>query len=92
MAAGNGAGYVTDDLRDLVVSFDPAGGRVEGVVQLSGRPVAMVRDGRDLWVADMVDNHVVEVDAGTLASCGPCRCRRGLPAWPCSAATCGSPR
>ena len=66
LAQGDGAAYVTDDLRDLLLRFDPGSGRVEGSVHLAGRPTAMVLDGRDLWVADMVDNQVVEVDARTL--------------------------
>jgi len=66
LAQGAGAGYVTDDRRDLLLRFDPGSGRVEGSVHLAGRPTAMVLDGRDLWVADMVDNQVVEVDARTL--------------------------
>ena len=66
LAQGAGAAYVTDDRRDLLLRFDPGSGRVEGSVHLAGRPTAMVLDGRDLWVADMVDNQVVEVDARTL--------------------------
>ena len=67
MAEGDGAGFVTDDRRDLLVKFSPSDGRVEGSVHLAGRPVDLVLDGGHLWVADMVDNQVVEVDAGTLA-------------------------
>ena len=66
LAQGGGAAYVTDDRRDLLLRFDPGSGRVEGSVHLAGRPTAMVLAGRDLWVADMVDNQVVEVDARTL--------------------------
>jgi len=66
LAQGDGAAYVTDDRRDLLLRFDPGSGRVEGSVHLAGRPTAMVLAGRDLWVADMVDNQVVEVDARTL--------------------------
>ncbi len=66
LARGAGAAYVTDDRRDLLLRFDPGRGRVEGSVHLAGRPTAMVLEGRDLWVADMVDNQVVEVDARTL--------------------------
>jgi len=66
LAQGDGAAYVTDDLRDLLLRFDPGSGRVEGSVHLAGRPTAMVLDGRDLWVADMLDDEVVEVDARTL--------------------------
>jgi len=66
LAQGDGAAYVTDDRRDLLLRFDPGSGRVVGSVHLAGRPTAMVLDGRDLWVADMVDNQVVEVDARTL--------------------------
>ena len=66
LAQGDGAAYVTDDRRDLLLRFDPGSGRVEGSVHLAGRPTAMVLDGRHLWVADMVDNQVVEVDAPTL--------------------------
>ena len=46
--------------------FDPATGRVQGSVHLAGRPTAMVLDAGRLWVADMVDNQVVEVDPRTL--------------------------
>ena len=67
VAEGEGAGFVTDDQRDLLVKFSPGDGRVEGSVHLAGRPVALVRDGGHLWVADRVDDEVVEVDAGTLA-------------------------
>ena len=66
LAQGGGAAYVTDDLRDLLVRFDPGSGRVEGSVHLAGRPTAMVLAGGDLWVADMVDNQVVEVDTHSL--------------------------
>ncbi len=67
VAEGDGAGFVTDDRRDLLVKFSPSDGRVEGSVHLAGRPVDLVLDGGHLWVADMVDNQVVEVEAGTLA-------------------------
>ncbi len=66
LAQGDGAAYVTDDRRDLLLRFDPGSGRVEGSVHLAGRPTAMVLDGRHLWVADMVDNQVVEVEAPSL--------------------------
>jgi len=66
VAQGGGAAYVTDDRRDLLFRFHPGRGRVEDSVHLAGRPTAMVLAGRDLWVADMVDNEVVEVDAGSL--------------------------
>jgi len=66
LAQGDGAAFVTDDRRDLLLRFDPGSGRVEGSVHLAGRPTAVVLAGRDLWVADMVDNQVVEVDASTL--------------------------
>ena len=66
VAQGDGAAYVTDDLRNLLLRFDPSNGKVEGKLQLAGRPAAMVLDGGDLWIAQMVDNEVVEVDASTL--------------------------
>jgi len=66
VAEGGGVAYVTDDRRDLLLRFDPATGRVEGSVHLAGRPTAMVLHAGDLWVADMVDNEVVEVDAHSL--------------------------
>ena len=65
MARGRCA-YVTDDRRDLLLRFDPATGRTGRSVHLAGRPTAMVLDGGRLWVADMVDNQVVEVDAASL--------------------------
>ena len=66
LAQGDGAAYVADDRRDLLLRFDPGSGRVEGSVHLAGRPTAMVLDGQHLWVADMVDNQVVEVEAPSL--------------------------
>jgi streptogramin lyase len=66
LAQGDGAAYVTDDQRDLLLRFDPGSGRVEGSVHLAGRPTAMVLDGHHLWVADAVDNQVVEVEAPSL--------------------------
>ncbi len=67
VAEGDGAGFVTDDQRDLLVKFSPGDGRVEGSVHLAGRPVDLVLDRGRLWVADTVDNEVVEVEARTLA-------------------------
>jgi hypothetical protein len=66
VAEGGGAGYVTDDTRDVVEKFDPANGRVEATTKLSGRPVAMVLVGSDLWVANAVSNTVAEVAAASL--------------------------
>ena len=66
VAQGDGAAFVTDDLRNLLLRFDPSNGKAEGKLQLAGRPAAMVLDGGDLWIAQMVDNEVVEVDARTL--------------------------
>ena len=66
VATTGGAGYVTDDLRDLLLRFDPATGRTGPSVHLAGRPTALAVAGGHLWVADMVDNQVVEVDPATL--------------------------
>ena len=66
LAQDDGAAYVTDDLRDLLLRFDPGSGRVERSVHLEGRPAAMVLGAGHLWVADAVDNEVVEVDPRSL--------------------------
>jgi DNA-binding beta-propeller fold protein YncE len=66
VAEGDGAGFATDDLRSLLVSFDPSTGHQRGSVHLMGRPVALLLLGRDLWVADMVSDTVQEVDARSL--------------------------
>jgi streptogramin lyase len=63
---GRGASYATDDLRDLIVRFDPGNGKVEDSLHLAGRPTAMVLASGRLWVADMVDNAVDEVDVPRL--------------------------
>ena len=66
LAEQGGSAWVTDDLRDLLLRFDPTTGRVEHSVHLPGRPVALVLAQGHLWVADAVDNQVVEVDPSTL--------------------------
>jgi YVTN family beta-propeller protein len=66
VAQGDGAGWVTDDLKSLLIRFDPATGRTRGSVHLSGRPVAVVLDGGDAWVANMVSNTVQEISTTTL--------------------------
>jgi YVTN family beta-propeller protein len=66
LARGIGGAWVTDDLRDRLIRFDPSDGRTEQFVHLSGRPVAMLLAGADLWVADMVSNSVEEVVARSL--------------------------
>jgi hypothetical protein len=60
------AAWVTDDLRNVLVRFDPTTGRQERSVHLPGRPVAMVLARGHVWVADAVDDQVVEVDPATL--------------------------
>jgi serine/threonine-protein kinase len=62
VASGPDGGYVSDDQRDVVERFDPATGRVEAESsRLSGRPVALVLAGADLWIAEAVTDSVVEV-------------------------------
>ena len=58
--------WVTDDLRNLLIAFDPTTGKAGHSIHLAGRPVAMVLANGHLWVADAVDNQVVEVDPSTL--------------------------
>jgi DNA-binding beta-propeller fold protein YncE len=53
--------WATDDIRDVLVQFDPTSGRTLATVHLNGRPVAMIADAGDLWVANMVSNTVQEV-------------------------------
>jgi streptogramin lyase len=67
---GDGGAWVTDDLRDRLLRFDPATGRTGTSVKLGGRPVAMVLAGADLWVANMVSNTVEEYVARTLRKIG----------------------
>ncbi len=66
LAEQGSAAWVTDDLRNVLVRFDPATGRQDRSVHLPGRPVAMVLAQGHLWVADAVDDQVVEVDPATL--------------------------
>lgn len=66
VAQGDGGAWVTDDIDDRLISFDPTTGHTERSVALAGRPVAMILNGRDLWVADMVKNLVEEFSAGDL--------------------------
>jgi DNA-binding beta-propeller fold protein YncE len=61
-----GRAYVTDDLRDLLVAFDPATGRTLGSVHLNGRPVDVIAAGGEIWVANMVSNTIQEVSPGAL--------------------------
>ena len=42
VAEQGASAWVTDDLRDLLVAFDPATGKAEHSMHLAGRPVAMV--------------------------------------------------
>jgi streptogramin lyase len=63
---GDGGAWLTDDLHDRLIRFDPKTGHTEGSVHLSGRPVALVLLGRHLWVADMVSNAVEELTVSTL--------------------------
>jgi hypothetical protein len=89
VASGDGAGFVTDDQRDVVERFDPATRSVEAATHLSGRPVAMVLHGADLFIAEMVTNTVLEVTASSLKVVRGWRCRRDRRVWRCSARTCG---
>ena len=66
MAQGDGGAWVTDDLRNLVIRFNPTTGKTEGSLHLAGRPVAMVLNHGDLWVASMITNTVDEISATDL--------------------------
>jgi hypothetical protein len=66
LARGDGAAFVTDDLRNRLMRFDPSSGRVARSVHLAGRPVALLMVGTDLWVAEMVSNTVDEYAASDL--------------------------
>ncbi len=66
IAQGDGASFVTDDQRDLLLRFSPGTGKIEQSVRLAGRPDAMIFTGGDLWIAESVNNVVVEVDPHTL--------------------------
>ena len=66
MAEGGGSAFVTDDVRNLLVRFDPTTKKVEQTLQLAGRPSDVLFAGTDLWVAEIVNNVVVEVDPTTL--------------------------
>jgi hypothetical protein len=57
----DGTAWETDDLRDLLVRFDPSDGHTLGSLKLPGRPVAMILRGGDIWVASMVSNTVEEI-------------------------------
>jgi DNA-binding beta-propeller fold protein YncE len=63
---GGGGAWVTDDFRKRLIRFDPATGHTAGSVALTGRPVAIVLDGQDLWVANMVTNTLEEIRARDL--------------------------
>jgi streptogramin lyase len=67
LAQGDGASFVTDDQRDLLLRFNAATGKVEQSIHLAGRPDAMIFSGGELWVAESVNNVVVEVNPHTLA-------------------------
>ncbi len=66
VAHGASGAWVTDDIRDLLIRFDPATGRTAGSVHLVGRPVAMILAGRNLWVANMLKDNVQEIRASDL--------------------------
>jgi streptogramin lyase len=66
LAQANGASFVTDDQRNLLLRFDPATGVVQQSLHLAGRPDAMLFGGGDLWIAEMDSNLVVAVNPATM--------------------------
>jgi hypothetical protein len=66
LARGGGAAFVTDDLRNQLLRFDPSSGHIARSVHLGGRPVGLLLVDSDLWVAEMVSNTVVEYAASDL--------------------------
>jgi streptogramin lyase len=63
---GDGGAWVTDDLRNLLIRFDPATGKTRSTRHLAGRPVALVLAHGDLWVASMITNTVDEISPASL--------------------------
>ena len=92
LARGDGAAWVTDDLRNRLIRFDPTSGHLGPSVHLAGRPVALLLAGPDLWVAEMVSNTVDEYAASDLREIRSVPVRPARRAWPCSTGRSGSPR
>jgi hypothetical protein len=63
---GRNGAWVTDDLSDQLIKFDPTTGHTGTSVNVSGRPVALLLVGAHLWVANMVRNNLEEFVASTL--------------------------